>query len=296
MLIPKITISSFRLVLPVVFLIGCTDPGKKDEAAMKMLKESLANSNEVIASQTEMLYQALDNRKTDGSYRSVEKWQQKALAIKAQTAVINKYLDSLSSLLNERKISLNKEISRNLYEKLHSYEKALLGIDTVINVSFKDWIIKKLLPEKFGASTEVGFYSSYFLGESIPGALGILSSFKNSTTRIENNMIQFCLNRTHMIIEDFTEFSSLMAISSSIVEQGQEIEITAGVGEFSAAGNPHITIKSKNIPLNGAGVAIYKFKATGAPGKYSIPVEIKYTTRSGEEKTELKEIEYRIKN
>jgi hypothetical protein len=47
--------------------------------------------------------------------------------------------------------------------------------------------------------------------------------------------------------------------------QGEELVITAGVGAFSSAAKPSISIDGVNLPITADGSAIYKSTA-GAPG------------------------------
>jgi gliding motility-associated protein GldM len=60
---------------------------------------------------------------------------------------------------------------------------------------------------------------------------------------------------------------------------GDEIEITAGVGAFSDAAKPKISIGGQGMPLTG-GKAIYKTTASGA-GEHSVAVHIEFTKPGG---------------
>ena len=63
-----------------------------------------------------------------------------------------------------------------------------------------------------------------------------------------------------------TSIQRLAVISSSYVKAGQEIEITSGIGAFSKAAMPTISINKKNISLDADGAARYRFKASDKPG------------------------------
>ena len=74
---------------------------------------------------------------------------------------------------------------------------------------------------------------------------------------------------------------------------GQEVRITAGVGAFSKAAAPNITIDGSNVALNAEGVAELKFNA-GGTGAYSKKVVINYLKPDGTRGTTEKEIKYTV--
>jgi len=79
----------------------------------------------------------------------------------------------------------------------------------------------------------------------------------------------------------FQVFSAIAAQNTTFLKSGELLEITAGVGSFSVAARPKITIDGKNIPLDPDGTAIYRIKAPGKPGKHVIPVKIEFVKPDG---------------
>lgn len=98
-----------------------------------------------------------------------------------------------------------------------------------------------------------------------------------------------------MFREGYDNFSVIVGQSTNIAEQGDEIFISAGIGAFSRVASAKIYIEGKQIALNENAVAVYKFKAIGNPGKYSVPVKINYINVDGKEKSENVNIDYNIK-
>jgi gliding motility-associated protein GldM len=81
--------------------------------------------------------------------------------------------------------------------------------------------------------------------------------------------------------------------NANYVMPGDEIEITAGVGSFSAAAKPTITINGQNIPLNTEGAAVYKTTASGT-GEKSISVMIEFTKPNGTIERVPKTVKYTV--
>jgi gliding motility-associated protein GldM len=71
-----------------------------------------------------------------------------------------------------------------------------------------------------------------------------------------------------------------------------EITITGGIGAYSSAALPQISVNGVNVPVVD-GQGIYKFKASGA-GSHKVPVTIKYKDQKGIDKVETKEVEYTV--
>jgi gliding motility-associated protein GldM len=74
---------------------------------------------------------------------------------------------------------------------------------------------------------------------------------------------------------------------------GQQVEISAGVGAFSKAAKPTITIGGAPTDLGPEGQATRKIDG-GALGKHTVPVVIKFMDQDGKEQTVNKTIEYTV--
>jgi gliding motility-associated protein GldM len=72
---------------------------------------------------------------------------------------------------------------------------------------------------------------------------------------------------------------------------GQELEITAGVGAFSKAAKPTISINGSAVGLNQDGVAVYKTTVNGA-GEHVVNVNVAFTKPDGNPATMTKQIKY----
>jgi len=89
-------------------------------------------------------------------------------------------------------------------------------------------------------------------------------------------------------------FEAIAVLSSSYINSGQSIQVSAGVGAFSVASNPTISINGKVIDLKGRALAEYSFTPIGKPGKYRVPVKIEFTKPDGSLEVHTTELEYII--
>jgi hypothetical protein len=73
---------------------------------------------------------------------------------------------------------------------------------------------------------------------------------------------------------------------------GDELQITAGIGAYSSAAQPVISIGGANVPVV-EGTATFKTTASGA-GLRKVPVTVRYKDQDGNEKVETKDVEYTV--
>jgi gliding motility-associated protein GldM len=124
-------------------------------------------------------------------------------------------------------------------------------------------------------------------------ALTILSKFQNDVRTSENRIVQFCHNKVGEVVFRQDAFAALAVADANYVMPGQEINVTAGVGGFSKAVQPIISINGTNVPIDADGTA--KMKITGGGlGQHSIPVHIVYTDQDGKKVAIDKNVDYTV--
>jgi hypothetical protein len=90
----------------------------------------------------------------------------------------------------------------------------------------------------------------------------------------------------------FDEFQPLIGTNATYLMPGDDLEITAGIGAYSKAATPTITIGGSNPGLVD-GKALYKTTVSGA-GEKSVGVSIRYTKPDGTTGTVEKTIKYTV--
>jgi gliding motility-associated protein GldM len=124
-------------------------------------------------------------------------------------------------------------------------------------------------------------------------AVTILSKFQNDVKTSENRVVAFAHEQVGKVAVRFDTYAAIVGQSSNYVMPGQEIEITAGVGAFSKAAAPTITINGQGASLGEDGAAHAKFTG-GSVGNHSIPVRISYTDQEGKPQVIEKTISYTV--
>jgi gliding motility-associated protein GldM len=134
---------------------------------------------------------------------------------------------------------------------------------------------------------------NYFHMTPTIAAMTILSKFQSDIKNSEAQMIDYFHKKVGEVKVVFDQFQTLAQASSNYVMPGDELNITAGVGAFSAAAKPTITINGQIQTLGTDGTALFKTKAEGG-GEHSVNVHFAYTKPDGSTKTEDKIVKYTV--
>ncbi|HEV2352764.1 MAG TPA: GldM family protein, partial [Puia sp.] len=91
----------------------------------------------------------------------------------------------------------------------------------------------------------------------------------------------------------FDQFDAIVSPSATYVMPGDELSVTAGIGAFSAAAKPTITINGSQYPVDANGIAVFKTKAEGA-GDHTVNVHIAYYKPDGSTATKDVPVKYTV--
>ncbi|MBA2563476.1 MAG: gliding motility protein GldM, partial [Chitinophagaceae bacterium] len=278
--------------------------------AFKVVDRSLVNSNLNIDNATGTLYKSLSSKLTDPqSSEKAKIWQPKADMAQKLSEEMNAYLENLKITLKQEanlKIMDGKEdykeddleASTRLFEtkgrgkeletKLRAYKEAMLNIDPQIRKEFE-----KSLPIDMTPIADKDFTTAFFHMTPTVAALTMLSKFQNNVKNAENQVVTFAHNQIGAVKVIYDQFAALVGQSSNYVMPGQEVVITAGVGAYSKAAQPQISINGAGINIDAEGRAVYKFQASGA-GNRSVPVNVTYTKPDGTKESKSFNVEYTV--
>ncbi len=196
---------------------------------------------------------------------------------------------------------------KELYGKLADYRKNVVGVlkpeEFADNPTFQAQLksqvetFNKTMPidltvpssksgNKFSNDAEGWTLNNFHMTPSI-AAMTILSKLQNDIRNSEAQIVDYCHQQIGAVKVVYDQFEAIAQANRTYAMPGDEIEITAGVGAFSAAAKPDITIGGKGISLTN-GKAVYKTTANGS-GEQSIAVKIRYTKPDGSvaEKNEI---------
>lgn len=260
-------------------------------------------------------------------------WKPKADQAKKLSADMFAYLETLKTKLKqesglEKKDGVETFIESNLdaatrlmdkqgegkklYDKLGGYKQQMIAIlnpdeftDPVVKAEItkaKADFLKSLpinldVPKSQSGNNlsndAQGWTTNYFHMTPTIAGLTILSKFQNDVKNSESQMVDYFHKKIGEVQVVYDKFQALAMANANYVMPGDEIEVTAGVGSFSAAAKPTITINGQNIPLGADGAALYKTTAQGA-GEKSISVMIEFTKPDGTKERVPKTVKYTV--
>jgi len=135
--------------------------------------------------------------------------------------------------------------------------------------------------------------SNYFHMTPTIAALTILSKFQSDIKNSESHVIDFLHKQIGEVKVVYDKFQVLAQASSNYVMPGDELSITAGVGAFSDAAKPTVTINGQKYDIGSDGTANFKTKAEGA-GEHTVNVHIVYTKPDGTPSIVDKPVKYTV--
>ncbi len=290
--------------------------------AFKVVDKSLTTSNTNLSSANETLYKSLQAKVADPITAEKAKiWNAKAEQAKKISGDLYSFIDGIKTQLKaeagSKMVTVDgqqveqfkeddleaatrlfgngpggKNLGPQLEQKLKDYKVAMLAIDPEIKSQFASTLSVDGAAAKGQDGKVKSFTDAYFHMTPTVAGITLLSKFQNNVKNSENQVVTFCHAKVGEVKVKFDKTGVLIGQSANYVMPGQEIEVTAGIGAYSSAAAPQISI-------NGSGVSVvdgqgkYKFPASGA-GAHKVPVTIRYKDQDGNEKTETKNVEYTV--
>ncbi len=135
--------------------------------------------------------------------------------------------------------------------------------------------------------------TNYFHMTPTIAAITILSKFQNDVKNSESQMVDYCYKQIGSVKVVYNQFEAFAGTNATYLMPGDELEVQAGIGAFSAAAKPDVTINGAHQSLNADGVADYKTKVEGT-GEHTVTVNIAYTKPDGTIATIPKTIKYTV--
>ena len=292
--------------------------------AFKVVDASLIQSNTNISTANSTLYSSLLEKVKDPTTSvKAQPWNEKA--IQAQ-----KLSNTLDSYINQLKVDLKNEAGSKMVDvdgkqveqfkeddleaatrlfgngpggknkgpelmgKLNNFRDAILNIDPEIKKVFEKSLAVDVSGQVIGQDgKKKDFTEAYFHMTPTVAGLTLLSKFQNNVKNAENQVVTYCHNQVGAVKIVYDQFAALVGQSTNYVMPGEEVEITAGVGAYSAAAKPVISINGVGASIGADGRAVTKFNATGG-GSHSVPVKVTYTKPDGTTETKSFDVKYTV--
>jgi gliding motility-associated protein GldM len=288
--------------------------------AFKVVDKSLITSNDNLTSANNTLYTSLEGKLKDPmTAEKAKPWNEKAALAKKLSVDMATYLDQIKVELKKEaglKIEEGVEVYKEddleaatrlfgnekggknkgpeLENKLNEFRRKMLEIDPSILAEFeKTFPVEKQGKVKGKDGKEKDFTYAYFHMTPTVAAITLLSKFQNNVKNAENQIVTYCHNQVGAVKVVYDQFAALVGQSSNYLMPGEEIEITAGVGAYSKAAQPQITINGAGAVVGPDGRASYKTIASGG-GARTVPVSVTYTKPDGTKETKSFEVKYTV--
>jgi gliding motility-associated protein GldM len=284
--------------------------------AFRTVDNSLIGTNKAIENSTQTILKSLEEKQHEPeSAVKAQIWYPKALRAQQLSQTLYSYIQNLRDSIMKvagfdpvknkdsnfkadnldiaTRIMVEHKEGDKLKAKLEQYRLDLLAIDPLIAAEFqKSLQINTEMPKVMNKSNKT-WSSAYFHMVPTVAAMTILSKFQNDVKTSENKVIDFCHGQVGKVVVRYDAFSAIVGQSSNYIMPGQEIEVSAGVGAFSKAAAPQITINGQSAPLGIEGQATLKIPGGGL-GKHSVPVVIRFKDQDGNWTTVTKNVDYTV--
>ena len=183
---------------------------------------------------------------------------------------------------------------KELFEKLKAYKEQLLSIDPEMKKEIEVGLPLDLtIPPTSSEAGKNDWAYAYFHMTPTIAAITIMSKFQNDVRNSESKAVEFCHKQIGQVEIIYDQFQAFAGTNTQYLMPGEELVITAGIGAFSKAAQPSITIDGANVALNAEGTAEYKTRV-GASGTGIKRVRISYAKPDGTTAVVEKEIKYTV--
>ena len=282
--------------------------------AFKTVNRSLENTNTTVNKSTETIMKSLDDKKRDpATAEKANYWYPKAAQAVTYSKGVYEYIQGLKNTILENaggdrnnpsksfkednldiatRLMVEKGEGKKLFTQLDQYKKNIISIDTSIAKEFANSLPIDLSTPPTQNKGNKSWEAAYFRMVPTVAALTMLSKFQNDVKTSENRVVSFCHNKVGEVVVRYDTYAAFAQSSSSYVMPGDEFEVTAGVGAFSKAALPTVSINGTFEPLTEDGAAHRKMTAATTLGEHTIQVNVEFTDQEGKKQTIPKTIKY----
>lgn len=284
--------------------------------AFKTVDASLQKSSNVVGLSTSQYMGSLQDKLKDPvSKEKAEIWYPKAQQAQQLTTGIYNFIqrvkDSIlagadfnpakngdssfkeDNLEVSTRLMVEGNLGRQLYQKLAEYKKSLLEIDPVIGKEFANDLPIDLAIPKVQNKANDTWEAAYFQMTPTVASLTMLSKFQNDVKTSENKVVEFCHKQVGQVVLRFNSYTPIVGSSATYLMDGQEMEITAGLGAFNSEKKPTVMINGAPATVGEDGLARQKFIASGV-GDKTVNVVVNYTDQDGKPQTKTVPIQYKV--
>jgi hypothetical protein len=269
-----------------MLILGCK--GRQPTEHHDMMSQTVRGSITEIEHSSAQLYRKLEQDYRDSVAPLIARRPQVSF-IYVSSKKIYTYLDNLITKQSES-FNVSETTSDQIFDLISNHfegtaqQQIISGGDT----------LRPLLPEWIQGSKS-DFYKHLFKNSNSALSLLNLLYLKLNLVNLEHRALSYIFSGyTHhiVIIDDFP--APLVTQNATVLKKGDQLQITAGIGTYATRPLISITINGEVFKPDKAGRASFSKPVTKPPGKYSIPVVIKFKMPEGNEKEATVEVKYEV--
>lgn len=284
--------------------------------AFKTVKASLEHSSIAIEDKNSQIFKSFEQQLKDPvKAQKANEWYPKAKEAKNLSDEAYKYIEELKvELMKEAGYNPPKDTSfkiddldaatrlfveqkkkgPELLKKLQDFKTKLLNIHPDIKAEFEKTLPIDLSIPVTQNKELTKWEEVYFHMTPAIAALTILSKFQNDIRNSEVAVVEYCHKQVGEVEVIYDQFKAIANASASYVMPDEEIVINAGIGAFSSAAKPNITVDGAGTQSLPDGSYEYKFRAPAAAGEYTKKVKISFRKPDGTTATVDKDVKYTV--
>lgn len=282
--------------------------------AFKTVDRTLLTANKTIDDKNQAIFNSFEEKLKDEKTRErAAIWKPKADSAKMFADQMYAYIEQLKAEIKTSAGGTNGQdfkeddleaATRVLIEpgkkgeefknRLQQFKDQLFSIDPKIKAQYQNSLPIDLNPMKSNNEmSEKNWAYGYFHMTPAIASITILSKFENDVKNSEAMVVDFCHRQVGEVQVVYDAFQAFAGTNSQYLMPGQELVITAGVGAFSKAAAPSVSIDGAGVPLGADGAAEYKTNV-GGPGSYTKHVTVSFTKPDGTKDVVEKDIQYTV--
>ncbi|HEX7847070.1 MAG TPA: gliding motility protein GldM [Chitinophagaceae bacterium] len=284
--------------------------------AFKTVNNSLEKTNATVNNSTTTIMASLEDKKSDPT--TAERamiWHPKAERVIGYSKPIYDYIQGLKDrILREAggdpnnkdkhfkednldiatRIMVEKGEGKKLLDMLTKYKTDVMTVaDSATKESFQNALQIDLNKPPTKNKGNNSWEAAYFRMVPTVAAMTILSKFQNDIKTTENRLVSICHEQVGKVTVRFDTYAAIVGQNSTYLMPGSDLEIKAGVGAFSKASLPVITIGGQVQTITDSGFVRYKTQVNTL-GQGSVPVHIEYTDQEGKKQTIDTRVSYTV--
>ncbi|MBS1580200.1 MAG: gliding motility protein GldM [Bacteroidetes bacterium] len=283
--------------------------------AFKTVDNSLNTATGTIEKKNEEIFKSFEAKLKDPANRAkAEEWQPRALQAKKLADDMITYIDALKLELKQesglqmkdgkedyREDNLDaatrlfveepptgKGKGKELLAKLTSYKEGLLAIHPDIKKDLEATLpIDLSMPiSKNSEASKSNWEYGYFHMTPTIAAITLLSKFENDVKNSEAQVVEYCHKKVGEVAIQFDTYQPLIGQSAEYLLPGSELRITAGIGAYSSAAQPVVTVNGAPATKQPDGSLMWKTTVNSVgPAQANVVITYKKLDGTTESKT-----------